>query len=115
MSVLVNLKVLGLRSFALKLDQAIADDRLQVGRRPAGQGRPVRQLAGKNNGPVGRVVALEELLRAHAGAPLEDGEARGEEEAAVRVVPQYHLGADDKIRVITFGSTATATDSCPAP
>lgn len=35
-----------------------------------------------------------------AGAPA--GPARGEEEA-VRVLPQYRLGADDKIRVITFG------------
>jgi polysaccharide export outer membrane protein len=39
-----------------------------------------------------------------AGGPA--GPAWGQEEAAVRVVPQYHLGADDKIRVITFGEDA---------
>jgi polysaccharide export outer membrane protein len=32
--------------------------------------------------------------------------AAAEDEAAVRLVPEYHLGSGDKIRVITFGEEA---------
>lgn len=53
--------------------------------------------------PLIRLAALAAVCLALAGlssAPARAVEASGE---AVRVIPAYKLGADDKIRIITFG------------
>ncbi|MCY1172026.1 hypothetical protein D9M73_121520 [compost metagenome] len=76
MAILVALEPRIFTAPALIFNRSRSDQRLEIGRGPAGQRRPVVHRASQDDGPGRGIIVLQKLVGAHAAAPLDRAAVR---------------------------------------